>query len=197
MNEKPYQGYELASRGRRLLAAIINGIIISVITSSITQALGTSINFTDLLSIRTFKDFEEVLEAASDSNNILINALVDISVCGLYGYLCYPHLKGTLGHRILGMRVININRATLTAKEGAIRELLKQAPFTLSDISAPLRLGISSLINLAALIYSIWLLWDEDKQNVYDKIAKTYVVMDREPLVLNDNNEDNVVNDTI
>ncbi|MCS7076829.1 MAG: RDD family protein [Bacteroidia bacterium] len=183
MNEKPYYGYKLASRRRRLLAYIINSIILSLVTTSIKQALGTYITLTDLLNLKTLKELEDLIESVSNPTNILVNALVEILVYGLYGYLCYPYLRGTLGHRILGMRVINMDRTTLNGNEGAIRELLKQGPFILSDISTLLELGVSSLINLAALIYNIWLLWDRNKQNVYDKIAKTYVVMDEDPLV--------------
>ena len=38
-----------------------------------------------------------------------------------------------------------------------------------------LREGLKNIFSLI-LIPVIWLLWDKDKQNLYDKVVKTYVV---------------------
>lgn len=75
------------------------------------------------------------------------------------GAVFYSFWSGNLGHKIMGLKVISSvdgsdqNKALI----GALREGLK---------------NIFSLI----LIPVIWLLWDKDKQNLYDKVVKTYVV---------------------
>lgn len=194
MQEKPYHGYTLASRGNRLLVAIINGILIGIVSNVIMQALGTSVNPMDAFK---FDKLDEIQEIAKDPTNILINALISIVLHGLYGYLCYPKFKGTIGHKALNLRVINADRTTLDAKQGAIRELLKAGPGVLSNLALIVGQGLQGLIGLGALIYAIWLLWDEDKQNLYDKIAKTYVVIDQDPVIPYDNTEQNPTSDTI
>lgn len=195
MKEKPYQGYTLASRGNRLLVAIINGILLGIVTNLITQAIGTSVNLLDAFD---FKKLEELQEIARDPENILINAAIAVVLHGLYGYLCYPKLKGTLGHKALKLRVVNADKTTLNAQQGAIRELLKAGPGILSNLAIIAGAGLQGLIGLFSLIYAIWLLWDEDKQNLYDKIAKTYVVVDADPVIPKENDTDNVIsNDAI
>ena len=42
-------------------------------------------------------------------------------------------------------------------------------------LTGALREGLKNLFGFV-LIPVIWLLWDENKQNVYDKIVNTYVV---------------------
>jgi uncharacterized RDD family membrane protein YckC len=41
-----------------------------------------------------------------------------------------------------------------------------------------IREGIKAIFSYF-LIPSIWLLWDDDNQNLYDKIVKTYVVKNK------------------
>jgi len=194
MKQKPYEGYTLGTRGNRFLVAIINGILIGIVTNLITQVMGTSVNPMDAFD---FSKLQEIQEIAKDPTNVLINAAIAIIVHGLYGYLCYPKFKGTLGHKALNLRVINANGTTLDAKQGAIRELLKAGPGILSNIGVIAGAGLQGIIGLGALIYAIWLLWDEDKQNLYDKIAKTYVVLDKDPVVPQENTENTPTSDTI
>jgi uncharacterized RDD family membrane protein YckC len=194
MKEKPYQGYTLGSRGSRFLVAIINAILVGIVTNGITQALGTSVNPMDAFD---FRKLDEIQEIAKDPTNILINAVIAVVLHALYGYLCYPKLKGTVGHKALKLRVINADKTTLDAKQGAIRELLKAGPGVLSNIALIAGQGLQGLIGLGALIYAIWLLWDEDKQNLYDKIAKTYVVEDKDPVIPQESTEQTPTADTI
>jgi uncharacterized RDD family membrane protein YckC len=194
MKEKPYQGYTLGSRGSRFFSALINAILLGIVINIITQATGTSVNPMDAFD---FSKLQEIQEIAKDPTNILINAAVAIIVHALYGYLCYPKLRGTIGHKALKLRVVNANGTTLDAKQGAIRELLKAGPGILSNIGVIAGAGLQGIIGLGALIYSIWLLWDEDKQNLYDKIAKTYVVLDKDPVIPQENTQNNPTSDTI
>lgn len=77
----------------------------------------------------------------------------------IMGAIFYSMWSGNLGHKIIGLKVISSvdgsdqNKAFI----GALREGLK---------------------NLFAFVLFpiIWLLWDFDRQNLYDKVLKTYVV---------------------
>ena len=77
----------------------------------------------------------------------------------LVGAVFYPLFSGNLGHRIFGLKVISSESGTDYNKsaDGAIREFLKYMTYTF-------------------IIPIIWLLWDDKKQNLYDKLTKTYVV---------------------
>jgi uncharacterized RDD family membrane protein YckC len=59
----------------------------------------------------------------------------------------------------MGLTVISVENGEIqnNAKTGAIREVLK---------------CVFSLV----IIPDVWLLWDDNRQNLYDKVAKTYVV---------------------
>lgn len=184
----------MASRGNRFLVAIINGIVLGVINNLITRAIGTSVNPFGAFRLEKIQEIQEI---ASDPTNILINAVITLVLYGLYGYLCYPKFKGTLGHKALKLRVVNADKSTLDAKQGAIRELLKAGPGVLSGIATIVSTSLQAIIGLGALVYMIWLLFDEDNQNVYDKIAKTYVVVDKDPVIPQENADETSKSDAI
>jgi len=94
-----------------------------------------------------------------DSDYSLIPILANTVFSAICGALFYPIWSGNLGHKIFGLKVISaINGADQNkSDDGAIREALKSV---LSYLIIPI----------------IWLLWDDNKQNIYDKVAKTYVV---------------------
>lgn len=77
----------------------------------------------------------------------------------ILGAIFYPMWGGNLGHKIMGLKVISAENGEIqsNAKIGAIREVLK---------------SVFSLV----FIPVIWLLWDDNRQNLYDKVVKTYVV---------------------
>ncbi len=77
----------------------------------------------------------------------------------IFGAILYPIFSGNLGHKILGLKVISIVDGTDQNKAGA----------------GALREGLKSVFGLV-LIPLIWLLWDDDRQNLYDKVVKTIVV---------------------
>jgi len=82
------------------------------------------------------------------------------SIFGAFlGAIFYPMWSGNLGHKIMGLKVISsVDGQDLnTSGAGWLRELSK------------------SLLGYF-IIPVIWLIWDDDRQNVYDKLVKTYVV---------------------
>lgn len=77
----------------------------------------------------------------------------------LVGAIFYPIFIGTLGHKIFNLKVISTETGEdyNRAKKGAIRECLK---YVLAYFLIPV----------------IWILWDNNNQNLYDKLTKTIVV---------------------
>jgi uncharacterized RDD family membrane protein YckC len=78
---------------------------------------------------------------------------------GILGAIFYPMWSSNFGHKIMGLKVISSvdGKDKNNAGDGFLREALKTV---FSFVLLPI----------------IWLLWDDDIQNLYDKVVKTYVV---------------------
>ncbi len=89
--------------------------------------------------------------------------IVDLIVTIIIGGLMYPLWNGNLGHKIFGLKVISLKNGKDIKQptDGIIREFLK---YIFSYFILPI----------------IWLLWDKDKQNLYDKAVSTVVVKKKE-----------------
>ena len=79
-----------------------------------------------------------------------------------YGAICYPFFSGNLGHKIMGLKVIS-----------SVNGNDKNGIFI-----GGFREGLKSLTSNFVLPI-IWLLWDKDNQNLYDKMMNTYVVRNK------------------
>lgn len=99
---------------------------------------------------------------SSDVFNIQ-SQFFEIGIAAVLGAFFYSMWSCNLGHKLLGMKVISAVDGSdqRKASTGAIREVLKNV---LGNFIIP----------------SIWLLWDDRKQNLYDKITKTLVVYNRD-----------------
>jgi len=141
MQQEEFHGYRLASRGKRLLATLTEGIIYMFVMIGIYLLFGKSIHYY----------FDQDLQLI----DIPVSAITGLVV----GAIFYPLFSGNLGHRIFNLKVISAETGNEvnSAPEGAVRELLK---YVLGYLLIPV----------------IWLLWDDKKQNLYDKLSKTLVV---------------------
>jgi uncharacterized RDD family membrane protein YckC len=77
----------------------------------------------------------------------------------IFGAILYPIWSGNLGHKIMGLKVISAEDGSDQNKAGA----------------GALREGLKSIFGIIILPV-IWVLWDDDRQNLYDKVVKTIVV---------------------
>ncbi len=96
----------------------------------------------------------------SDSDPYSLDSIVGGGILSaILGAIFYPMWGGNLGHKIMGLKVISSENGEVqsNAKTGAIREALK---------------SVFSLV----FIPVVWLLWDDNRQNLYDKVVKAYVV---------------------
>lgn len=119
MNEIQTHGYQLASKGKRLIASLTEGIIFILITLGIYLILGKSI------SEYWNSDFEFI--------DIVFSAITGLIV----GAIFYPMFIGNLGHRIFNLKVISAETGEDYKKpeKGAIRECLK---YVLSYLIIPI-----------------------------------------------------------
>ena len=134
-------GYELASKGKRFIASLIEGIIFILLTMGAYLILGKSIyNY-------WHRDFDLIQVVYSAISGLMVGAIF------------YPWFTGNLGHKIFKLKVISSETGEdyNTAEKGAIREFLK---YVLGFLLIPI----------------IWILWDDNNQNLYDKLTKTLVV---------------------
>lgn len=88
-----------------------------------------------------------------------VRYIIAIVLYAIIGAIFYPLWSGNLGHKIMGLKVISSENGSdqFNAGTGVKREVLK---------------GVFSIV----LIPIIWLLWDENRQNLYDKVSNTIVV---------------------
>jgi len=98
-------------------------------------------------------------DSRGDLSSYVTETVIGAIFGAILGVIFYPIWSGNLGHKIFGLKVISAEDGSdyNTARQGAIREFIKE-------------------IFGAVIIPIIWLLWDKDKQNLYDKVIKTYVV---------------------
>ncbi len=131
------------------LASKIERLIAAIVSSVIILIAFILIYF--LLGI----PISEVLNRDNDWIDILFGVIQSL----ILGAIFYPIFTGNIGHKIFGLKVISAENGEDFKKydEGALREALKNL------------LGY-------LIIPSIWILWDENNQNLYDKLTKTYVV---------------------
>ena len=141
MDQTPEHQYKIASKGKRLLAHLLEGVIYLFITLMYYRILGNSM--------------DDYLNREINVSDFLYSALSSI----VTGFIFYPLFSGNLGHKLLGLKVISSKTGEeyKIASDGAIRELLKY-------------LGGFLIIPV------VWVLWDKENQNLYDKITETLVV---------------------
>ncbi|MGH7987831.1 MAG: RDD family protein [Candidatus Binataceae bacterium] len=89
----------------------------------------------------------------------------------IWGLITFAHGQ-TPGKQVLGMRVVRLNDGHAV---GFGLSLVREV------IAKPV-IGVLSLVTFG--IVNFWLLWDKDKQELWDKVVGTIVVNDRRGLTL-------------
>lgn len=131
----------LASRTERLLGFLVEQLVLFLIVFMFATSAGL--------------DIAKLLKEPITIQGIVIGTIMS----GILGVIFYPIWSGNLGHKIMGLKVVEIesNRDYNIRIDGFKREALK-----------------SIAINL--FIPILWLFFDSNNQNIYDKITKTIVV---------------------
>lgn len=149
--------------GRRLLAAIIDGIIVSVISQFITAPVGVVVGLGATLPWQA-RNLSDEAQAATMLGSLfsamglifLISLVINIAYYA--GMLVYKQGQ-TLGKMALGIRVVSVDGTPITWGKAIVREIL-------GKFISGIVLGLGYL----------WIIWDAKKQAWHDKIAGTYVI---------------------
>lgn len=142
--------FEYGGRWRRLGAAIIDNVLVGVVTGILTAPFGTWNNAFD-----THSTFE-----AKQAFGNLVTGVLGF----LYYWLLHARWGQTLGKRLLNIRVVRADDGgAIGYGQSAWREIFE---WLLAFITC----GIGFFVDNA------WILWDERRQALHDKVAKTVVV---------------------
>jgi len=142
------ENFQYASFGKRFLAALIDGILVGLVTGAISTATGGGVNVGEIGAV-------DPAASAVSSLVSLLNLVIS------YGYFIYftGSSGQTLGKRAMSIKVVDMETG--------------QAP---GYIPAGLRETVGKLLSSILLLGYLNVLWDKKKQGWHDKIAKTVVI---------------------
>lgn len=138
-----------ASRWARLGAAIIDSLIMSIVTVPLAYSIGF---------------FDDLMNSGPDVGKIIIIAVVGI---GFYfavnGKLLYDNAQ-TIGKKVNGIKVVNLDGTTPNIQDLIIKRYIPYFGF-------PYIPFIGSLVNLVNICF----IFGEERRCLHDKIAGTRV----------------------
>lgn len=167
-------GVALADWWRRVLAFLLDGILIGVATSVVTVPLQIARPDAWLAAVRS----DTVIETWISPDQPLLashlwTAAALLVFGAAYSILMTSLLGWTLGKRVLGIRVRHRDRERLpTIGEATARWAVALAPGALGQLP-----GLASIANLWTIVDGLWPLWDRRRQAIHDKVARTNVVL--------------------
>ena len=130
-----------------------------------------------------FREFQTAIETNTEPDLQLLfgsfGTMLWLAIAGgvlqyAYQAVMVARWNATLGKMAVGLRVRRPDGSPATWREALLRPLL------------PTFGGVANLVpgvGLIALLDYFWMLWDERKQTVHDKIASTIVVTKESPTV--------------
>lgn len=169
-------GYFYADVPNRIIAYIIDAILIGIVNIIIVAVLVAIIGPTTVVTIG--QNFS--VNASVNFGPLLIITLIGLAVNAAYFIYTWVALRGTVGMKVLGMQVGHEGDGrTITYQQGIYRWLLLGAPFSLAQLLNPWP-ALGLLLGLAAFIWLIALLvttaQSPTKQGLHDRYAHTMVV---------------------
>jgi uncharacterized RDD family membrane protein YckC len=175
--ERTPDGVPLASWGRRVVAYLVDSIVLGIVGLALGAALGIwgelSALFETTLASSTdaTPQFEAFL--AANAGTLLAFSLLQLLVSGAYHVGLVATRGRTLGKRLVGIRVRLREREGLPIWRAALsRWLLHFAmPNLLSGVP-----GLGFVAVMFPLLDGLWPIWDARRQAIHDKVAKTAVV---------------------
>lgn len=172
-------GTSLAQWWQRLLAALIDGVLVQVLGIALAfpwwrDFLSWYVRFlTDATSMTSSTDLVALITEISDEMARYIVPIVLIQAAVTFAYhVAFLHRNGaSVGKLALGIRVRRVGRpGPLTLMEAARRQAL-QLVLTLLGL-VPI---IGSMTGLLGYLDEAWLLWDPRRQCLHDKFGDTLV----------------------
>jgi uncharacterized RDD family membrane protein YckC len=173
----PAPGLAYAGLGIRVVALVIDAILLYIVAAILVIALG-AILFSTLLNGNTFVALIAGVILA------ILNMLVSAAYF-IWGWT-NPAMRASLGQRVMGLNTLNAaDGATLTRPQAARRWVFLYGFLAFASaiqlaLNATSLAGLASLIGLLAFAYAIFLLWttyqSPKKQGYHDVQATTVVV---------------------
>ncbi len=129
-------------------------------------------------------DSDELIEACQAVQQFdMIEGLITTLVAGLIYFAYYvvasaTSLQGSLAKKMLGMKVVNDKGEKISFGQSATREVFILGYYLFAALGYVLSLlgFLAALFGLGFIVSSIVAAFDEKKQALHDKLAKTYVV---------------------
>ncbi len=172
-------GQRLAGWGRRLVARIIDWVIVGIASLALFPIVAPDV-IPDLST--WLEDAINLAEAGStaipDLPDRLYTQLTAFTLASALLALAYEALflktmSATPGKLVLGMRVrLRDQPGPLSWNTSALRALVWQGPQLLGGIPI-----LGFLASIFPVVNGLWPLWDTKKQSLNDKAAKTNVVL--------------------
>lgn len=154
-------GVELAHTGKRIVAIIIDGIILGIVAVLVSSVLGFSVS---------------AMDATQPSVKFFIYNLVNLAISASYfGYLEGSSRQASIGKVVLGLQVVREDGSALDVKDAAKRAIILNVIFMLPNLLVPLLGGLTGILQLAALVSVVIILFNKRKQGVHDIVSKTLV----------------------
>lgn len=156
--------YVLAGWWRRVGAAIIDGIIISILALIVMVPLGIGIFST-----------AEVSETDTDLVGQIIAFVIGMLVLAVVAMAYAPVMMGktngkTLGRMATGIRVVRADGNPITIGFAAIREVAVKL-LLIGTVAGSFTFGLASLLDV------LWPLWDDENRALHDFVVNTRTVM--------------------
>lgn len=167
-------GVPLASWGKRLLAWILDGIIISVVSNVLTPMVipgydATGRRITDELTrALEASDDAAVRAAVTELASVALQAgLVTFLIASVYAIAFWTTTAQTPGKMAVGISVRHTDRPGPLTVGTAIRRRILAL--------------VAIVVPFLSLIDGLWPLWDSRRQALHDKVASTQVVVGKQP----------------
>lgn len=150
--------YELSGWWRRVGAALIDGILVSIVAYALAAVLG----------IGTFSSNDGNASFSFQNGDFLLMSLLTALVILAYAPTMMVRTGGsTLGKLATGIRVVRADGQPLTFGFAALREVVVKGLF---NLIGALTIGLVDLLNY------LWPLWDGENRALHDMIVKSRVV---------------------
>ena len=171
-------GVPLAQWWQRLLAALIDGVVLTVVGFALSfpwlrDFFGWYLDLLRESASGSSADVNAIFsDIAAEMTRVLLPiTLIQATVTLVYHVAFLTRNGASLGKMALGIRVRRVNRpGPLTLLDAARRQALQLALTLLGLV--PL---LGSVFGLLSSLDEAWLLWDPRRQCLHDKIADTLV----------------------
>jgi uncharacterized RDD family membrane protein YckC len=167
----PTAGIEYADLTNRIIAFIIDGVILAIVGFVVNLVLLTTI----VAAIVTTGSALFILFG-------VVVLVIDVLLAGIYFVYTWTNLKASPGQRLIGLMTVNeADGAVLTFNQALARFVIMFAPGYVASLASTVIPGfLGLLLSLAGLAWTIFLIYttanDPKRQGFHDHYAHTVVI---------------------